>query len=349
MTELIPVQKFFRFFSLSHLVLALAMVLLGLSLRFFSGWHTAGFAFFAFGLSCLYMGVASGYTWQNWFLEGEPNPDYEKKRQKQLLGAIGLGVPFWGVFGLVVVAAAFEPVDIVEYTINKTPQFDKQLQRILKDARDKTAVLEYTDTTLVIKDQGTGVNSAIIITQISRENLNKNPSQNSHIFNVSIDGSKHILELEPHKSFFRWTDDNKNKYAHEHLCEYHVPYTISPALYNNTSKTIIPIFIDTPTINDLDITLKNNSVVVKNFFHLGSYGSRGSCKRASKKYLNERKVSGSYLSSLGSAPDIMVVAIAFPSFSDAVLTSRYTYYVTIVTSTNIYLKRVTLIFNNFFR
>jgi len=293
MQELTITQKFFRYFAFIHIWLAGGMILGGLSLRFFTGYHTSGFAFFAFGLACLYMAIVSGYVYQNWFLQGEDSPVYERSQRKALLMGWSLGVPFWGVFGAIVILPVFDDVLVQEYKIVKTLQFDREVQRFVAEAdRDgNNGLKEYTDSILVVEGDVAGLTVPLDMVWSA-------VGENTHIQKVLINDVEYKLVLMSHLSHFGWDDFNKHYSSNPEFCHFIVPFVLyslkGERLTNNVSSSKKIKFMDHEGLNEIDITLGDGELIVNNILERGNVNRARSCKIAASEYFEKKSTPSGY-------------------------------------------------------
>ncbi len=349
MQELTITQKFFRYFAFIHIWLAGGMILGGLSLRFFTGYHTSGFAFFAFGLSCLYMAIASGYVYQNWDLEGEGSPVYERSQRKALLMGWALGIPFWGVFGAILISAAFTKGHLTKFDIVKTPQFDKEIQRFISDEKKagNSPIKEYTDRTLVIEGDSTNLTSVLKLV-LRGEGGNKE----RHIHRIQFEGTEYTMVLESHRFRFGWKDYSKDAFSNPQLCELYVPFKISTvdgSWVDPIKLGGVPEFLSIKELNTLNIRLKFGELQLAEFLPWKGWGDESMlCEKAAYDFRKNNKSTsfGSWI--FNSAPNSVVQYLAFPGFSDALQGAEVYRPLILVDGFSAYIEHVGDIFRNVF-
>ncbi len=347
MQELTVTQKFFRYFAFIHIWLAGGMILGGLSLRFFTGYHTSGFAFFAFGLSCLYMAIASGYVYQNWVLQGGESPVYERSQRKALLMGWALGVPFWGVFGVILISAAFTKAFFTKFDIVKTPQFDKEVQRFISDEKrvGNNSIKEYTDKTLIIEGDAGLVLALWLVPQGRKE------SKESHVHNIQVDGVEYQIVLESHRFRFGWKDYSKDAFSNPQLCELYVPFSVSTMTGDEGDPEElegVPEFLLIEDLNKLNIRLESGELLLSAFLKNGSGSQSMECRKAAYRHSKNNELTSFGSWALMSAPKDVIQYIAFPGLSDALRGSETYRPLVLIDGFFAYIDHVGDIFRNVF-
>ena len=349
MQELTITQKIFRYFAFIHIWLAGGMILGGLSLRFFTGYHTSGFAFFAFGLSCLYMAIASGYVYQNWVLQGEESPVYGRSQRKALLLGWALGVPFLGGVGTILISAAFTKGHLTEFDIVKTPQFDREIQRFISDEKrvGNNPIKEYTDRTLII--EGDSTNLTTVLRLVLRD---AGDNKGRHIHTIKFGGTEYKMVLESHRFRFGWKDFSKDSFSNPQLCELYVPFKIStmdgrwvdPIEFDG-----VPEFFSAKELNAQNVRLKSGELLLTEFLPWKGWGDVSMlCQKAAFRYRKDNDLTsfGSWV--FNSAPKVVVQNLAFPGFSDALQGAEIYRPLILVDSFPMYIENIGEIFRNVF-
>ncbi|OUS29759.1 hypothetical protein A9Q99_07980 [Gammaproteobacteria bacterium 45_16_T64] len=225
-------------------------ILSGILLRIFTGQHKASFAILAFGLSCFYIAIASKYLVHNWFLRGEPNPEYETKRRKWLVAYLLMGLPFWLPFGAIVTFSLFDRIYVNTFSINRSPMFDAEMSRILDndDIRDFQSIQAFDKHRLILAKRDGGASSIMELALQTKKALSSHTHSPSHKYHIVIDNEVYMMTISPHQSRFDWRDFTKKARTHHHLCRLFIPINIeainetSPSPLRSGTSSII--FID---------------------------------------------------------------------------------------------------------
>ncbi len=328
MSILTIVQHSFRYFSYSQALVATIMILGALWLRLTTGWYAASFLIFVFGLTCVYMSVACFYAWKNWFLEGDSDPALEKKRRKSMVVFIVLGGFVWSFFGLSVIVPVFSRVNVYEFDINRTPQFDRELQGFLRVAKGQgfDPVNKYSDTKLAIQGEDAG----LVVALSMFKKYNKDLTKESHIHRVDIDNNHYKLTLLSHQSHFGWVNSINGSAGRGNAgnaCQFFIPFKIEKATGEAMGSLEIndvkPTFINIPQLNSLDVRLVKGELVVNDFLDSHNLRRVNKCRKAALEYQNVQKNKSIGTVSLLSAPIDFVRYLAFPGFNDGVINTSF--------------------------
>ncbi|OUS30856.1 hypothetical protein A9Q99_04930 [Gammaproteobacteria bacterium 45_16_T64] len=328
-------------------------ILSGVLLRIFTGQHKASFAILAFGLSCFYIAIASKYLVHNWFLKGEPNPEYETKRRKWLVVYLLMGLPFWLPFCAIVTVSLFDKVYVNEYTINQTPLFQTETLRFIEhaDSLNRQSLGSSGEEKYVFKRNNQRLRAILYVALHTNKKIEKPTSESPNKHTVIINNKKYGMTVQSHQSRFGWVDFREGQYNNHELCQLFIPVL----LVDSKDKTIDPNsldshkieFLENPELNAYNLTIDGNELRIDNVLEKPDRAD-SLCRGAAHDFIKTKVRSTIGLTALSSAPVELQKHIIFPGIMQSVLSENpYDRYLIVQTPYD-YLENVRYSFNSIF-
>jgi len=320
-------KHFFKWAAIIHGVMALLFIVGGIGMRVLRyGPHYTSLAFIIWGIVCLWMFVACMFALRNW--DFPKDLAFQSQRRKTLIFSICICLPFWVVMGIIVPGSVIDRVNAVEYAIERTPQFEREFQRMVntlnKDEMNK--IYEYTDTKLVLHDWYAASN-AIAGALTVRKHINTTNQENSHTHKIKINNKRYIMTLQPHLSRFGWTDFKIPPLGNKKPCQLITPVIIKDTQNNPVSGNYFelarPVF-SIAKLNKFDFQFIDNELVLTNFLKkgAGSTGTSRECKKYAEYHAETATKKPVGFGYLMNTPSIIDRYFYYPGITDGISTHR---------------------------